>query len=101
MPFSLAPGAGWQDMHVPWRPMRWLNWLSPDVPSSDAAAEAMVQAAQQSLPDSLTIVCLGPPSNLARAFELAPWLPGHLRSVVRARDLQRTKGQGWGVAGGR
>ena len=28
------------------------------------------------------VLMLGPATNLARAFRLAPWLPAHLKSVV-------------------
>ena len=45
------------------------------------AAEVLVDAIR-ARPDELTLVTLGPLTNVARAFELAPDLPSSLRSLV-------------------
>jgi len=68
-------------MNVAWKSLRFLQWLSPDTPSSDDAAMAIITAAEQS-PSPLTVLMLGPPSNLARAIELSPSLPGKLGRVA-------------------
>ncbi|CAE8619050.1 unnamed protein product [Polarella glacialis] len=55
-----------------------LTWKGED---SDAAAKAIIAAAAAA-PPSLTILMLGPVTNLARALVLAPWLAQRLRHAV-------------------
>jgi len=50
-------------------------------PAPGDAAEAIV-AAIRAHPDELTLVTLGPLTNIARAFELAPDVAGKLRALV-------------------
>ncbi|CAE8644700.1 unnamed protein product, partial [Polarella glacialis] len=56
-----------------------LTWKGED---SDAAAKAIIAAAAAAPPRSLTILMLGPVTNLARALVLAPWLAQRLRHAV-------------------
>lgn len=69
-------------MQVPWASLRLLVRLASERLDSDAAAEAIIAAAARTPPRSLTVLTLGPATNLARALVLAPWLAGHLRGVV-------------------
>jgi inosine-uridine nucleoside N-ribohydrolase len=75
-------GHGWRTMHVAWPSLRRLNRLSPDWPSSDAAAEAIIKAAAASGEAGLTVISLGPPTNLAVALRSSPTLARRLRRVV-------------------
>eukprot|EP00966_Prymnesium_polylepis_P037887 878999-Prymnesium_polylepis.1 len=69
-------------MHVAWRSLRRLAAVSPDVASSTAAAEAIVRAAEASGPGGLTVIALGPPTNVAAALELSPAIVHRLKRVV-------------------
>ena len=82
LPHGVAHGKGWRDMHVAWPRFRQLNYWSPDVPSSDDAADLIIRAARASGPDGLTIVTLGPASNLAAALAKEPTIVERLRRVV-------------------
>lgn len=82
LPAGIGRGHGWQSMHVPWPNMRRLSALSPDEPSSDEAAELIISAAHASGPHGLTIVTLGPPTNLAAALAKAPEIAPKLRRVL-------------------
>ena len=77
-----ARGIGWRDMHVAWPSLRKLDRLSPDVASSDAAADLIIDAARASGESGLTVVTLGPASNLARALDKEPSIANRLRRVV-------------------
>ena len=81
-PAGISHGAGWQTMRVGWKSLRWMQSISPDVPSSKAAAEAIVAAAVASEPAGLTVISLGPPTNLAAALASAPAIASRLRRVV-------------------
>lgn len=84
--WDVQSGIGWRSMNVVWQPFKFLKKILPeryvDAPDSDAAAYAIIDAAQRLPPKSLTVLMLGPPSNLARAFKIASWLPLHLKEVV-------------------
>jgi inosine-uridine nucleoside N-ribohydrolase len=80
--FKVHRGIGWQSMNSGWKTLSFFHWLTPDWPDSDDAAWAIIKAAQDSPPRSLSVLSLGPPSNLARALELAPWLATHLKQAV-------------------
>ena len=81
-PMGVAYGIGWRDMHVAWPKLRRLDRLSPDVVSSDAAADLIIRAARASGPRGLTVLTLGPASNLARALTKDPAIAPLLRRVV-------------------
>ncbi|CAE8618085.1 unnamed protein product, partial [Polarella glacialis] len=68
---QLSAGAGWRSMQVAWPSLRRLSQISPDMEDSDAAAKAIIAAAAAAPPRSLTILMLGPVTNLARALVLA------------------------------
>ena len=81
-PLLLPRGIGWRDMNVAWRSYRLFNRLSPDMESSDDAAHAILEAAAAAAPSAgddnnndddgkLTVLMLGPPSNLARALAIS------------------------------
>jgi inosine-uridine nucleoside N-ribohydrolase len=80
--FKVHRGIGWQSMNSGWKTLAFFHWLTPDWPDSDDAAWAIINAAKNSPPRSLSVLSLGPPSNLARALELAPWLATHLKQAV-------------------
>ena len=82
LPMGVAHGVGWRDMHVAWPKLRMLDRLSPDAASSDAAADLIIRAARASGPAGLTVLTLGPPSNLARALAKEPGIAGRLRRAV-------------------
>ena len=81
-PFGVARGYGWRDMHVAWPKMRSLDRWSPDVPSSRAAADLIISAARASGAEGLTVVTLGPVTNLAAALDKAPDIASRLRRLV-------------------
>ncbi|CAE8644701.1 unnamed protein product, partial [Polarella glacialis] len=78
----MQAGAGWRSMQVAWPSLRRLSQISPELTDSDAAAKAIIAAAAAAPPRSLTILMLGPVTNLARALVLAPWLAQRLRHAV-------------------
>ena len=63
-----VPGASYRDMHVPWPWVRRLHNVRGDVASSPAAAEAIRSAVRARPPHSLTIIALGPLTNVAAAL---------------------------------
>ena len=79
---GIARGYGWRDMHVAWPKFRKMNRLSPDWPSSDAAADLIIRAAHASGPNGLTVLTLGPATNLARALAKDPGIEPRLRRVI-------------------
>lgn len=58
-------------------------WVIGDQPDGDAAcaAEAIIDLSHRHR-ERLVLVCLGPPSNLARSLRRDPTLPERLRSVI-------------------
>ncbi|CAE7541612.1 rihB, partial [Symbiodinium pilosum] len=79
--WNVSKGAGWQSMQPAWKSLRLLASCIQEDESSDAA-EAIIQATRALPPRSLTVLSLGPPSNLARAMRSAPWLSEHIRAAV-------------------
>ena len=77
----LVRGAGWRSMQVAWKTLRFLSYLSPDMHDSEDAVQALLSAAAEAPDASLTILTLGPPTNLANALREAPWLPRRLKQV--------------------
>jgi hypothetical protein len=67
-------------MQVSKRWLRILDWLAPDLQDSEDAADAIIQASHE-VPD-LTVLTLGPPTNLARALIKDPSLATRLHRVV-------------------
>ena len=78
----VARGHSWRSMQPGWPSLRRLNKISRDWPSSDEAANTIARAARASGPAGLTVICLGPPSNLAAALRASPDLADRLRRVV-------------------
>lgn len=74
-------GAGWNSMQVAWKSLRFISWLSPDMRGSDDAVQALLTAAEKAPRNSLTMLTLGPASNLACALQQAPWLQDRLKQV--------------------
>ena len=60
-------GHGWRSMHVPWKVLNWLHRLAPDMLDSDDASDAIIVASKH-VP--LTILTLGPTTNLAKALDM-------------------------------
>ena len=54
---------------------------APGLDDSEGAERLIIEQAHAA-PDEVTLLCLGPLTNLARALELDPALPGLLREVV-------------------
>ncbi|OLQ02445.1 Pyrimidine-specific ribonucleoside hydrolase RihB [Symbiodinium microadriaticum] len=79
--WNLLKGAGWNTMQPAWTSLRLLARCIHEEESSDAA-EAIIRAAAALPARSLTVLCLGPPSNLARALRRAPWLAERLEMAV-------------------
>ena len=63
-----APGASYRDMHVVWPWVRRLHNVRGDVASSPDAAEAIRSAVRARPPRSLTVIALGPLTNVAAAL---------------------------------
>ncbi len=63
-----AAGASYRDMHVPWPWVRRLHNVRGDVAGSSDAAEAMRAAVRARPPRSLTVIALGPLTNVAAAL---------------------------------
>ena len=74
-------GAGWRSMQVGWKSLRFFSWLYPDMENSNDAAQALLTAVENAPPNSLTILTLGPPTNLANALQQAPWMAQRLEHV--------------------
>jgi len=81
--YNITPvcGAGWQAMQVGWKSLRFFSWLTPDMDDLEDAVKALLSAAQDAPSKSLTVLTLGPPTNLARALQQAPWLQHKLKHV--------------------
>jgi inosine-uridine nucleoside N-ribohydrolase len=71
-------GYGWRSMHVSRKVLKWLNAVVPDILDSDDAADAIIAASKQ---HSLTILTLGPPTNVAKAIEKDPTLSGRIDHI--------------------
>ena len=76
-----AAGASYNDMHVAWPWVRRLHTVRGDVASSPDAAEAIRSAVLARPPHSLTIVALGPLTNVASAL-MDPDVAGRVGRVV-------------------
>lgn len=83
---NVSKGIGWRSMNVAWKSFRLFNIIAPDLPNSDDAAEAIIAAAnvqyQKENSFHLTVLMLGPSSNLARAIQLDSMLPSRIGHVV-------------------
>ena len=60
-------GIGWNSMQLTWKSNRFFHWLHPDDADSNDAIDAIVNISHSSSP--VSILMLGPPTNLARALE--------------------------------
>jgi purine nucleosidase len=78
-PFGV--GASWHDQQIPW-PLQVLNFVSPDRQSSNEAALFIINQTMARPPQTLTVITLGPVSNLAHALSLEPKLAKRLRRVI-------------------
>ena len=76
-----AAGASYNDMHVAWPWVRRLHTVRGDVASAPDAAEAIRSAVRARPPHSLTIVALGPLTNVATALADAE-IAGRVGRVV-------------------
>ena len=81
VPWNLTKGLGWRSMQPAWRSLRLLSGSISEEESSDAAG-AILHAAASLPPQSLTVLCLGPASNLALALRRGPWLAERLKGAV-------------------
>ena len=86
-----AAGASFHDMHVAWPWVRRLHTVRGDVASSSEAAEAIRSAVRARPPHSLTIIALGPLTNVAAA----------LADAEVARRVGRVVSMGGALDGGR
>lgn len=79
---SIQPfqGYGWRSMQVSKTWLRVLHLLAPDMQDSESAADAIIKASHEF--SSLTVLTLGPPTNLARALTKDPTLSSRLHRVV-------------------
>jgi purine nucleosidase len=75
-------GVSWNDMNIAWPSFQKLHMFRPDVSSSDQAALSMIDAIHVNDINSLTILILGPPSNLALAMKLDPTIINKIGRVV-------------------
>ena len=74
-------GYGWRSMQVSRRWLQRLNQLQPDVADSNDAAEAIVKAAFSRSDQKLTVMTIGPPTNLAKALRQNQDLASQLEHV--------------------
>lgn len=81
-------GYGWRDMQVSRKWLQRLNRLQPDVVSSDEASRAIIRAAYDTHKtrsndnsSKLTVLTLGPPTNLAKALEQDPAFASRIEHV--------------------
>lgn len=79
--FDITPvrGYGWRSMYISRLWLRLIHWISPDMEDSEDAVNALIRASHESPP--LTILTLGPPTNIAKAFQKDPSLSSRLRHV--------------------
>ena len=79
----IVAGASWDDMRVAWPSMRRLHALRGDVAgAAGAAARAMRRAVRAAEPRTVTILALGPLTNVAALLALDPSVARRLRRVV-------------------
>jgi inosine-uridine nucleoside N-ribohydrolase len=71
-------GYGWRSMHVSRKVLKWLNAVAPDMVDSDDAADAIIAASKQ---HALTILTLGPTTNVAKAIEKDPTLTDRIDHI--------------------
>ena len=62
-------GYGWNSMQVGVKPLQYYNMLFPDVDDSDDAAMAILVQAADEHNAKVTILSLGPPTNIAKAIQ--------------------------------
>eukprot|EP00434_Breviolum_minutum_P042992 symbB.v1.2.038292.t1/scaffold5915.1/size22486/1 len=79
--WNVFKGAGWQKMQPAWASLRLLSRLIHEDESEDAV-DAIIRTASTMRSQTLSVLMLGPATNLARALQRAPWLAGHLKSAV-------------------
>ncbi|CAK9039256.1 unnamed protein product [Durusdinium trenchii] len=79
--WKIFKGAGWRRMRPAWASLRLLSSLIVE-DDADDAAEALAAAAKGFPPKELSVLMLGPATNLAIAFRRFPWLAQHLKRVV-------------------
>ena len=79
-----AAGASWRDVHVPWPWVRRLHQVRGDVASSPDAAAAMRAEILARPPQTLTIIALGPLTNIAAVLR-DDAVAGRVRRVVYGR----------------
>jgi inosine-uridine nucleoside N-ribohydrolase len=82
-PSSYQVGYGWRDMQISRKWLKWMNRIQPDVTSSQQATQAILNAAaaHSEAPPKLTVLTLGPPTNLAKALQQNPSLASRLEHV--------------------
>ena len=81
---SFAPqkGYGWKSMQVSRDWLQTMNRIQPDVLDSKDATQAMIDAAfADDTAQKLTILTIGPPTNLAKALQREPKLTSRLEHV--------------------
>jgi inosine-uridine nucleoside N-ribohydrolase len=62
-------GYGWKSMHVAWKRMKFFDFLTPDMNDSQDATNAFIELSKQETTASISILMLGPNTNLARAID--------------------------------
>ena len=78
------PGYGWRSQQPSRKWLQQLNRLQPDIMDSNEATQAILDAAScqnYDNPQKLTVLTLGPPTNLAKALEQDPTLASRLEHV--------------------
>lgn len=78
----ISPGISWNDMHIAWPSFKNLHKYRKDIESSNDAAQSIIQAIHQHEIKSITILMLGPPSNLALAMKIDPSIIDRIGKVV-------------------
>lgn len=79
-------GYGWRSMQVSRSWLRWLNLVSPDLEDSEDAIDAIVNytVTVSGIDDmKYNVLTLGPPTNIARAFERVGKLPENRSRILR------------------
>jgi hypothetical protein len=72
-------GYGWRSMQFSRKWLQWFNLLHPDIANSNDAAEAIIRASKSN--NKLTVLTLGPPTNVAKALELDPTLASRIDHI--------------------
>lgn len=62
-------GYGWKSMYIAWKRMKFFNVLTPDTNDSQDATNALIELSQRETTSSISILMLGPNTNLARAID--------------------------------